>query len=431
MIDILIENGALLTAGGWIEIGYLAISGGIISELGPGQASPELRLSAARRISAAGTAVLPGLTNAHTHLSQTLMRGLAAGRPLLPWLDEVIWPLQDNMTLEELSLAAQLGLVENLHSGATHIVDHQKITPNQAFSLAVIHAAQNAGIHLTLARAWADQGSHAEDPRVILEDLDSLFSQFYGNEKVKIASGPLTPLRASAETLQKAHALAQKYGGTTHLHVAETSGEIQRTIEATGKRPVAWLDSLGVLSSGTQLAHCVWVDQNEIQILCNRGATVVHCPVSNAVLGSGMAPVTAMRQAGIPLRLGTDGAASNDTQDCFETMKTALCIGRLRELDPGVLTPGQVLSMATAGKSLSAGAPADLVLVNLDTISSAPVHDLDSALVLTARSGDVDTVIVDGKLVMQDKRVLYLNEADLIKECKRVSVNLLKRAGLN
>ena len=112
-------------------------------------------------------------------------------------------------------------------------------------------------------------------------------------------------------------------------------------------------------------------------------------------------------------------------------MKTALCIGRLRELDPGVLTPGQVLSMATAGKSLSAGAPADLVLVNLDTISSAPVHDLDSALVLTARSGDVDTVIVDGKLVMQDKRVLYLNEADLIKECKRVSVNLLKRAGLN
>ena len=431
MIDILIENGALLTSEGWCGNGHLAISAGKISALGPGPLSPDLSRSAKQTLSAAGMVVLPGLTNAHTHLSQSLMRGLAAGRSLSTWLNEVIWPLQQHMTVEDLSLSALLGLVENLHSGATHIVDHQKITHSPACSLAVIQAAQQAGVRLTLAHAWADRGPHAGDPQIILSELTALFKQFSGSDRVQIASGPLTPWRASPAVLQKTHALALDYGGVTHIHVSETRAEVQTSLQETGMRPVAWLDSLGVLSPASQIVHAVWVDADEIQLLQQRGACVVHCPTSNAVLGSGMAPVTAMLQAGIPIRLGTDGAASNDTQDAFENMKMALCLGRLSQLDPSQLSPARVLHMASAGKTLAVGAPADLLLLNLESISSAPVHDLDSAIVLSARSGDVDTVIVDGKVLLRHKCITFLDEAQLIRDCRQASANLLKRAAIN
>jgi 5-methylthioadenosine/S-adenosylhomocysteine deaminase len=376
-------------------------------------------------------AVLPGLTNAHTHLSQTFMRGLSAGRPLMRWLKEVIWPLQAAMSLEELKLAALLGMVENLRGGATHVVDHQKITKSLECSRAVCAAAEQSGLRLTLARAWADKGSGAENPQAILDELEALFEGYANSLAVQVASGPLTPWRASAQTLQKTHALAQRYGGSTHIHVSETSEEVRLTLDETGQRPVAWLDSIGVLDGDTQVVHAVWVDADEIVLLKRRGALVVSCPVSNAVLGSGMAPVVEMLQAGIPLRLGTDGPASNDNQDCFETMKIALCLARLRSLDPTCLSTADVLRMATAGKTLSPGAPADVILVNLRQANAVPVHDIDSALVQCCHAGDVNSVIVAGKLLLHQKRILALDEDALLRECEQVVAGLRRRAGLS
>ncbi|MDZ4160011.1 MAG: amidohydrolase family protein, partial [Anaerolineaceae bacterium] len=195
MADILIENGRMLTTGGWSESGYLTLQAGKIAALGSGPASIETRCSAKQVISAEGMAVLPGLTNAHTHLSQTFMRGLSAGRPLIRWLKELIWPLQSAMSLEELQLAALLGMVENLRSGATQVVDHQKITKSPECSQAVCAAAQQSGLHLTLARAWADKGTNAESPQAILNELESLYEGYANSPTVQIASGPLTPWR--------------------------------------------------------------------------------------------------------------------------------------------------------------------------------------------------------------------------------------------
>ena len=427
MTDILIENGRILTPSGWSEKGYLTIHAGKITAIETGQAPAEAYRSARQVVSADGMAVLPGLTNAHTHLSQTFMRGLSGGRPLLRWLKELIWPLQGAMGLEELHLAALLGMVENLHSGATHVVDHHKITKALDYSLSVCSAAEQCGMHLTLARAWADNGSNAESPQNILNELETLFERFQTHNQIRISSGPLTPWRATAETLKKTHALAQRYGSATHIHVSETSEEVKMTLDSTGMRPVVWLDSLGILGPDSQIVHAVWVDKEEMQLLKERDALVVHCPVSNAVLGSGIAPVYDMQQMGIRIRLGTDGPASNDNQDCFENMKTALCLAHLRTLDPTHLSPTDAVYMATAGKALLTGGPADLILVNLRNVNAAPVHDIDSALVLSCHGHDVDTVIVDGKVLMHQKRVLILDEEALLKECEQAASNLRKR----
>jgi 5-methylthioadenosine/S-adenosylhomocysteine deaminase len=431
MIDILIENGRILTTSGWSEKGYLTIEDGKITEIGAGIASAERYQSARQIVSAEGMVVFPGLTNAHTHLSQTFMRGLSDGRPLLRWLKELVWPLQEAMGLDELRLAAMLGLAENLRSGATHVVDHQKITRTLDYSLAVCSAAKLCGINLTLARAWADSGPNAESPQKILDELKVLFERYQGHGLIKIASGPLTPWRATADTLKKTHALAQQYGSFSHIHVSETNAEVKMTLDSTGLRPIAWLDSLGILGPDSQIVHAVWADKEEMLLLQKHDALIIHCPVSNAILGSGIAPIFDMHKLGIRIHLGTDGPASNDNQDSFENMKTALCLAHVRESDPTQLSPTDILQMATTGKTLSKGDPADVILVNLRNVNAAPVHNIDSALVLSCHGSDVDSVIIDGKLLMHQKRILVFDEEALLKECEQAALSLRKRLGWN
>jgi 5-methylthioadenosine/S-adenosylhomocysteine deaminase len=428
--DLLIENGSFLMPGGWQAGGYMAVSGGLIAGMAVGAAPDELRRAAKQVISAEGKAVLPGLTNAHTHLSQTFMRGLAGGRPLLRWLKELIWPLQAAMSLEELKLAAMLGLAENLRYGSTAVVDHQKVTGSIEHSLAVCDAAEAVGLRLTLARAWVDKGAAPEEPKIILEELRALFERYAGNPWISVLSGPLTPWRATAETLQATHTLARCCGAGTHMHVSETQDEVNLTLKETGLRPVTWLDSLGVLDESFQLVHGVWLDPDEIDLVAKRKATVVHCPVSNAVLGSGTAPVRELRAAGVPIRLGTDGPASNDAQDPFDTMKAALYFARLRALDPTALGPASTVRMATAGKALAPGATADVILIDLRTVSAAGVADVDSALAMCCHGSDVDTVIVGGKILMQGKKILVFDEEALLKECESAAARLRKRAGI-
>jgi 5-methylthioadenosine/S-adenosylhomocysteine deaminase len=431
---ILIGDGAVLTLDGWIEPGYVFIAGETIREIHSGTPSPNLAQQADTLISARHAAVLPGLTNAHTHLSQTLMRGLAAGKPLLRWLKELIWPLQSAMTADDVRLAALLGLAENLRCGATQVVEHHKITATAAHTDAVCEAAQIAGARLTLARAWADRGANAEPPQSILADLERLFEQWQqpaaGLPQIGIANGPLVPWRCSAETLRDTRALARRWGAATHIHVSETREEVQLSIDETGLPPIRWLDSIGVLGPDVQIVHAVWPGEGEIDLLAERAAPVVHCPVSNAVLASGIAPVGAMRRQGIDLRLGTDGPASNDNQDLFGTLKSALGLARLAAADPTALSPSEALAMALAGRTLSPGAPADVIVVDLNTSRAAPVHDLDSALALCASGSDVTTAIVGGRLVVRDGRLQTLDEDALLDECRAAANSLRRRAGL-
>jgi len=432
MTTILITNGAILSATGWIPCGYLWIEEGRIGALGADDPPRELLSRADQILNAHLCAVLPGFTNAHTHFSQTFMRGLAGGRPLLEWLKNLIWPLQNALSPEDMRLAAMLGLVENLRSGVTHVVDHHKVAATPAHTDAVLQSAQQVGLRLTLARSWVDMGTNAESPASILFDLESLFTTWHTSTQnsVQISNGPLVPWRCSEDTLQKTHTLAQKHRAATHIHVSETEAEVQFTLNATGLRPVAWLDSLGILGPHSQIVHAVWLDEAELDLLADRQAPIVHCPLSNAVLGSGIAPLRQIHQRQIPISLGSDGPASNDTQDIFECMKWALGLSRASNGDPTCLSPGQVLRMATNGRTLQIGAPADVILVDLNHTRAMPVHDLDSALVLCCHSSDVDTVIVGGEILMQQKQILNIDEAVLLAECRAAANILRKKAGI-
>jgi 5-methylthioadenosine/S-adenosylhomocysteine deaminase len=446
MPDILIRDGAVLTPEGWLDPGYVWISGETIRTVGPTSELQEWQSADGRSQMAHGKwqmamqnsqiihaphmAILPGLVNGHTHFSQTFMRGLAGGRPLLPWLREEIWPLQAAMSVEELRLAALLGLVENLRCGNTRVVNHHKVATTRAHTDAVCQSALEIGLHVTLARSWADRGAKAEAPEAIVADLERLFQQWHGSARspITIANGPLVPWRCSAQTLQVTHDLARRYGSFTHIHISETREEVQMTVEETGLRPVRWLHTLGLLGADSQIVHAVWVEDDELDLLAARAAPVVFCPVANAVLGSGVAPVVKMLRRGIDVRLGSDGPASNDTQDLFEGVKLAISLARTATLDPTALSPTQVLRLATGGRTLAPGEPADVILVDLNTPRHQPVHDIDSALALCTHGSDVDTVIVAGRLLMRGKRVLVLDEVALLAECRAAVSGLRRRA---
>lgn len=427
----IIYNAQIKLSDQWISNGSLQLEDGLIVSISTKRPDEEIITAADQMIDAKGMAVLPGLVNGHTHFSQTFMRGLAGGRPLLQWLKELIWPLQAEMSVEEMQLAALLGLAENVRCGVTEVVNHHKVTRTRQHTMAVKEAVETIGVPTTIARAWANKGKINESDQQILEELEAWYAEIQPGEQTRFASGPLTPWRCSADLLQKTHQLSLNNNSFTHIHVSETADEVQMTLDETGLRPVQWLDQIGVLDEHVQVVHAVWVDDSEIELLAKKKAVVVHCPVSNAVLGSGVAPARKMLDQGIRLRLGTDGPASNDTQDCFENMKMALCLARASHLDANDLSSQQVLNMALNHQELKVGSKADLILVKMDTLHSAPVHDLDSALTLCARGGDVNLVMVEGKIVLQNGKLTTIDEEILIKECNHALNSLRKRAGID
>jgi 5-methylthioadenosine/S-adenosylhomocysteine deaminase len=237
------------------------------------------------------------------------------------------------------------------------------------------------------------------------------------------------------------YALAQEWGVGTHIHVAETKSEVDINLEKRGNRHIEWLASLGTLGPDVQLVHSVWLDDNEIDLIAEHGAVVVHCPVSNMYLASGVARIPEMRRKGIPIALASDGPGSNSNQDMLEVLKTTALLHKVNTLDAMVLLPEDVLWMACRGGaaafgqsdligSLEVGKKADVVVVDLNTPRAMPVHNASSALVYNASGGDVDTVIVDGQVLMCDKRVLCVDEAALLAEARDACARLIKRAGV-
>jgi len=458
---------------------------------------------------------LPGLVNAHTHLFQTFIRGLADDKTLLPWLAAAIWPVGAAMGAEEAYLAGLLGLVENIRSGATAVIDNQYLHSDGRTDDAFCRAARDVGCRFTIARGWADHDYHPvfqETPEQVIAALTALYEGWHGaaDGRIRVAFGPLIPWGCSAETLQRTVALARQWGVPTHMHTAETREEVQMSLDATGLRHVHWLDRLGLLGPDMQLVHAVWLDDSEIARVAATGTMVIHCPVSNMYLASGIAPVTKLLRAGVAVALATDGPGSNNSQDMLETLKFTACGQKVGTLDATALLPEDVLRMACvggahavapalgpvsdrarrgsvgdrpqpalfsrsgrsptvpdvaarsgdrpqpalfscSGRSLTVpdvaarsgdrpqpphlgrlvpGAKADIILVDLNSPRMQPVWRAASALVYNANGGDVDTVIVDGRVLMQGKRVTCLDEAALLDECRWAAISLLKRAGV-
>ena len=414
------------------EKGWIRTEGDVIVGLGSGDASESARRGAVTTIDGTGHAIMPGMVNAHTHLFQTLFRGLGDDKSLLDWLRDYIWPAAGVMTAAEAELAARVGLLENLRSGVTSVIDHAYIHPDPSIDDAMCHAADSVGLRYLLARGWCDRNY---DPKLqetlpeILTRADDLRSAWAAHPRIRIEHAPLIPWGCSDEAMKATIAASVAWNdgfAGLHVHCAETSTEVSMSLEERGMRHVPWLASVGALGPNTQLAHSVWLDDDELALIAASGASVVHCPVSNMYLASGVARVPEMLAMGIPVSLASDGPGSNNRQDLFEVLKASVLLQKVHTLNPMILQPEDALRMACRGGAKSFGMPsigaltigrkADLVMVDLQSVFVAPVHRVPSALVFNVTPRDVRLVLVDGEVRMRDGLCIDANTGSVVDE---------------
>jgi 5-methylthioadenosine/S-adenosylhomocysteine deaminase len=445
----LIENGAIVTVDDAMTVhdpGWVLIDGDTIADVGAGSPSVAVRRSASEVIDADGCAVMPGMVNGHTHLFQTSFRGLGDDKRLLDWLRDYIWPGAAEQTARDLELAATVGMIENLRSGATSVLDHQYVHADPLSDDAVCSAAERLGVRYYLARGWADRNYPdrlRETPEEIATRTDELVDRWHGaaNGRIRIEHAPLIPWGSSDETMRATIAQSERWGGGLHTHCAETREELTLSLNERQMRHVPWLASVGALGPNTQLAHSVWLDDEELQMIADSKSSVVHCPVSNMYLASGVARVPEMLGLGINVALASDGPGSNNRQDMFEAMKMSVLLQKVHTLDPTILLPEDALRMACRGGAVAfgmgdsigaiePGRKADVVIVNLRSVFIAPVHRVISALVFNATPRDVRDVIVDGQVVIRNYDLLVANEAQVLADAQEAARALFTRTGV-
>lgn len=449
MNTIVIENGSILTLnerGDTFSPGYIIIENDTIAEIGSGSTPAEKKAEADSVIDASFMAVIPGMVNAHTHLFQSLLRGLGDDKPLLEWLKAAIWPVAQELTGDESYLAGRLGFIENIRSGATAVTDHQYIHRETENDDGVYSAAEETGIRFLLSYGWADMNYHPSlqlTGDYVLSEAERLYRRYHSTAggRLRFQFGPLIPWGCTDESMKATFEAARSWGVGTHIHVAETREEVEMNLKDRGNRHIEWLEELGMLGPDVQLVHSVWLEDNEIEYIRDSGAVVVHCPVSNMYLASGAARIKDMKEAGIPIALASDGPGSNNSQDMMEVLKTTALLAKLSTLDAMAVLPMDVLKFACLDGArafgqpeligtLEAGKKADIVLVDLDNPFAQPVHNVDSALVYNGRAGAVDTVIIDGTIVMKDKEITVLDEEKLLAEARETAGRLFSRAGV-
>ncbi|MCB0216386.1 MAG: amidohydrolase [Caldilineae bacterium] len=363
----------------------------------------------ARRVEGRRCAVLPGLMNAHTHSAMAILRSYADDMPLMPWLTEKIWPLEARLTEADVYWGTRLACLEMIRSGTTFFNDMYWHFHGTA------RAARDSGMRAQVAGVLIDAGDPAGTERqheAVLEQLESVST--YGS-RVGFALGPHAVYTVGAASLAWVADLAQSRDLPIHIHVSETVGEVAACVDAHGMRPPAWLDRLGLLGPRTLAAHCVHLDDAELQLLAERGVTAIHNPISNLKLASG-GPMryAAMRELGLRVTIGTDGCASNNNLDLLEELKFAALLAKHACGDPTRLPAAEALDLATRQAAdafgldcgrIEPGRLADLILVDLEHPMMFPGHGLPADLVYSAQGRAVRSTICDGQVLMEDGRV--------------------------
>ncbi|HIY14170.1 MAG TPA: amidohydrolase [Candidatus Alistipes cottocaccae] len=380
---------------------------------------PELR-----EIDCRGKLVMPGLVNTHCHAAMTLQRSYADDIPLMTWLNDYIWPFESRQTPDEVALGMTLGIVEMLLGGVTSFVDMYY------FENRCVEVAERMGIRAVLGCNYFD--TNLEEVFRQVERAVGLAAS--GSGRVRVAVAPHSPYTVSPENLVRGKELADRYGLGLMTHIAETRDEIRIVRERYGCTPVEHLDSLGLLDRRCIGAHCIHVTDSDIGTLAARGVTVSHNPQSNMKISSGVAPVERMRAAGALVTVATDGTCSNNDLDLWEELRTAAFLQKSATGDPTALPAWEALRMATANGAramgcadgelgvLREGALADLIVVNLQKPHLQPIHDVVSNLVYCGKASDVDTVVVDGRIVVENRRIegvdlpaLYAGAAEAVR----------------
>jgi len=372
--------------------------------------------------------VLPGLVGAHIHSVQSLGRGIADDTELLDWLFDYVLPIEASLSADEMEVAAKLGYLELIENGTTTAIDHLSVNhADRAFE-----AAGEMGIRGALGKVMMDQRSPEnliEQTEQALDDSERLIREYHRSydDRIRYALTPRFAVSCTEACLRGTRELADRYDGVRiHTHASENRSEVETVESDTGMRNIEWLDEVGLTGEDVVLAHCVWTDENEREILEETGTHVTHCPSSNMKLASGVAPIWDYLDRGINVALGNDGAPCNNTLDPFTEMRQASLLQKVERLDPTATPASDIFEMATVNGARAAGFEdvgrlregwrADVIGVQTEGVTRAtPLHDVLSHLVFAARGSDVRFTMVDGNVLMEDGEVTVA-DADTIRQ---------------
>jgi 5-methylthioadenosine/S-adenosylhomocysteine deaminase len=426
-VDLLITGGTIVTMDGdrrVIPDGAVAIDGTDIVAVDTA-AALERQFRGRDTIDASGQVVMPGLINTHTHAPMVLFRGLADDLALMEWLNNYIFPAEAKMVSPEFVRAGtRLAALEMIQSGTTTYADMYY------FEEEIAKETRSAGLRGVLGQTVIQfPVADAKTPADGLARAEAFIKAFKGDPLITPAVAPHALYTLDGPTLKAARELSKRYNVPTLIHVAETRDEVRTAQERLSPSPVAYLESLGFLGPGVLAAHGIYVSEPEMALLKSRGVGVSHNPESNMKLASGTAPVTAYLRAGVALGLGTDGAASNNDLDMFEAMRMASLLHKLQTSDPRAVSAPTAVEMATIGGaramgmdkeigSLEQGKRADVIIVGMNAARQTPMYDPISHLVYVTRGDDVRTTIVNGKLLMRNRRVLTLDESAILTDAR-------------
>jgi len=415
-VKTIIRNGTILAMDSpepAIVRGDIGIDGSTIAFVGSRPAD----FRADRDIDASGCVVMPGLVNAHTHIAMSLMRHYADDLPFWTWLFDRIVPVEEKLTDEFVFDGSMLSLVEMIRGGVTCFAD---MYSNMG---AVASATMRSGLRANLTRGLVFN-SPADEAK--LDEARAFHAEWHGrgDGRIRVDVGPHAVYTCAPEYLEKAVRLSEELGTRIHMHLSESRKEVADCVAAYGKSPVAHARELGVFTRPTYGAHCVHLDDDDIRILKDDGVAVVHNPASNMKLGNGFAPVGRLLAAGVTVALGTDGSASNNNLNMFEEMNLAALASKGVAEDPTVVSAYTALWMATMGGatalgldglvgSLKPGKKADVILVDAEAPHFYPRNSVAAALVYAAQGSDVKTVICDGAVLMEDRRMTGLDVAEI------------------
>jgi 5-methylthioadenosine/S-adenosylhomocysteine deaminase len=431
MMDLLIQNGTVVTMDADMRIidgGAIAIKGDSIAAI----FNPSEPLPAAKRIlDATDHIVIPGLINTHGHVPMVLLRGIADDLKLMDWLEKYIFPTEaKSVTREFVYWGSLLACLEMARSGTTTFVDMYY------FEEEIARAAERAGLRSVLGQTII--GIPAPDyksPDDALAGAESFIERYKDHPLVVPSIAPHALYTTPFEVIQRAFKIAKKHDVPFQIHAVEAKEEDRLVQDKLGKKTIEALDDAGLLGPRVLLAHGVWLSDEDIRRVAQSGAGISHNPESNMKTASGVARVPELLEAGIPVGLGTDGPASNNNLDLFEEMDTAAKLHKLVQDDPTVLPAREVFAMATKGGaralgmedeigSIEIGKRADLALIDMRQPELTPLYDVYSQLVYATKGAQVDTVIVNGRIVLEDRQMRTLDAAEVLKQARRIQAQI-------
>ena len=422
--------------------GYVRIIDGSIAELGEG--SPTEKRQEEEIIDATGYLLMPGLINAHTHLYQVLLRAVWEDLPLLLWLERIYGAAQV-LRPDHFYAGSLLACAESIKGGVTTVCEHNFLNPHPECAFETIRALRESGLRAVFARTIMDTGDIVpvcvkESPEQAFGHMEEILAANKNSERISFRTGPNTPpINSTTGLLKEIRRFADQKSLGISAHVAESKAVVE-VVQRDHRRNgvIKFLQEFGIPGPSSIFAHCVDIDDEEIAILKETNTSVCHNPVRNMMLGDGVAPVAEMLNQGVNVALGTDGAASNHSQDLFDTMKVTSLLQKVHHRNAGMIEPYDVLRMATVGGAqalglssvcgtVEVGKKADLILVCLDDAHNQPVNDLFSQLVHCAKASDVHTTIVNGDVLMKNRELKLVVEGHLLAIAKKANADLMER----